>query len=120
VAYNHARDPQLLAIDLAHLRALCEKHKQPLPPLSELRRAFRLSMNPRLLDGRTVNSRLFDYSVRCCVFELDAADVRPKKSEGVSRRTRGTLRPGRRARFASRRAPHARWAGCSQSSARPT
>jgi hypothetical protein len=65
VAYNHARDSQLLAINLAHLRALCEKHKQPLPPLSELHRAFRLSMNPRFLDGRTVNSRLFDYSVRC-------------------------------------------------------
>ncbi|WP_066738142.1 BRO family protein [Cupriavidus sp. D384] len=69
VPYNHARDPQLLAINGPHIDKLCSEHRLVMPPLRQMRRAIIAA--PRFIDFRTVNSKLTGRSTKCWVFQAD-------------------------------------------------
>jgi len=70
---NHARPPGVIAVNLIYFQKVADEHKIKPPPLDVLRRALRLSESPRFQEVKTINSRLLDRSVKCWVFEADAA-----------------------------------------------
>ncbi len=70
---NHSRSTGFLAINLLHFHKVADEAKIKAPPLDLLRRALRLSESPRFFEVKTTNSTLLDRSVKCWVFEAEAA-----------------------------------------------
>ncbi|TPQ39878.1 BRO-N domain-containing protein [Cupriavidus pinatubonensis] len=73
VAYNHAHDPKLLAINVPHLQKLCTEHRLVPPSTSQMSRA--LAAAPRFVDYRTVRSKLTGLSTKCWVFLADDSTI---------------------------------------------
>lgn len=74
VATNHARDSELIAINLPEVARLANEHKIPLSPTPELRRKILMSRYARYLKNTCVNSALTNKSVKCYVFRKSADD----------------------------------------------
>lgn len=82
---NHARDPELIAINLNHFAQVAAERRQQIPPLTELKRHLRSSKRPKFVDVRTVNSAINatwnlrvdnpaakrPSSIKCWVFKAD-------------------------------------------------
>ncbi|MDE3738605.1 BRO family protein [Pseudomonas resinovorans] len=70
VKYNHAKAPNLLAVNLPELARLLIEHGNPLTFDTALRQALWQSQNPRCLrKNHPVDSRIAGKSVRCWLFE---------------------------------------------------
>ncbi|WP_028628034.1 BRO-N domain-containing protein [Metapseudomonas resinovorans] len=75
VKYNHAKSPNLLAVNLPELARLLIEHGQPLTFDTALRQALWQSHNPRCLHkSHVVDSRISGKSVKCWVFEWPSAE----------------------------------------------
>ncbi|MGO4814054.1 Bro-N domain-containing protein [Cupriavidus sp. 2MCAB6] len=70
IAFNHAHDPRLLALNLPHLVRLCDEHRVSLPSRSELHRALPTSIAPRYVDQRVVRSAITGRLVKCWVLSV--------------------------------------------------
>lgn len=70
---NHARVAGTVAINLLHFQKVADQSGIKAPPLEPLRRVLRLSESPRFRAFKSVNSGLLDRSVKCWVFEEEAA-----------------------------------------------
>lgn len=68
---NHARTPELIAINLPQLRAVASAAKLALPDMLTLRRLLRACRSPRFVAVKAVNSAHADGTVKCWVFSLN-------------------------------------------------
>jgi hypothetical protein len=75
---NHARDANLIAINLNHFATVAADRRQQIPPLTELKRHLRTSTRRKFIDVRAVRSalrandpynRALPEVLRCWVFE---------------------------------------------------
>lgn len=69
VAYNHAFDERLLAINLPHLASELRTHGYPLRFTREMREAMRYSKAPCFVRHRTEHSKITGKGIKCWVFE---------------------------------------------------
>lgn len=69
VAYNHAYDERLLAINLPHLASELRTHGYPLRFTREMREAMRYSKAPCFVRHRTEHSKITGKGIKCWVFE---------------------------------------------------
>lgn len=76
IAFNHARDKRLLALNLPHLTRLATEHKLALPDLRELRDAMPSALDPDFKGYGAVNSMITGKTVKCFVFFLGEPDTR--------------------------------------------
>lgn len=66
---NHARNPDLLAINLPQVQGAAHAKRLQLPETLLLRRVLRHSQSPRFIGIKAVNSRHTRSTVKCWVFE---------------------------------------------------
>lgn len=71
-AFNHAKNPHLLAINMPQVMGLLEKHKIKTAPKAELTAAMRDSLQPKFEAYATVKSALTKSAIACWVFQSRA------------------------------------------------
>lgn len=69
VAYDHARDPELLALNMVQLQSLFKAHGLAYQITRTLRHCLPNSQSPRYLRYSAVNSAITGRTVKCMVFE---------------------------------------------------
>lgn len=72
---NHARHPDLIAINIPQVFAAACTANLSLPPSVALRRVLRASLEPRFIGIKAVNSRHAGRTIKCWVFESPAASL---------------------------------------------
>ena len=70
VTLNHARSPELLAINMPELRMAAKANKYQLPDIGTLRRVLKTSHQPQFLEIKAVNSSTKYHAVKCWVFHV--------------------------------------------------
>lgn len=68
---NHARDKELIAINLPQVRKAAAEEKLALPDMLMLRRLLRACFSPRFVALKAVNSAITADTVKCWVFQQE-------------------------------------------------
>lgn len=69
VKLNHAKDSNLIAINLAQFLTEAAAHKVNVPTRASLQKSLPLSTSPAFDSNKAVNSALQDRAVHCWVFQ---------------------------------------------------
>jgi hypothetical protein len=94
-AIDHSRNPQMLALSLSEMSPMFEEVGIHIILDRTLRKALRLSEEPRYVSNKAVNSKITGTSKNCWVFEVNPAAAAPEPYMPIA--APSTQRPKRQA-----------------------